>query len=434
MAWQFRARPAQPIKRQTGASGIVSSFAWLDHSEQQRRRMLEIVGLFREQGTVDELGIGAVRDAIADTLFPATSTLHTRPRYLLFVPWLYLGIERDRVSGQGVADRLKRDELRLIEALVAGGEREGVIGVEARARLRRFPSNVYWNALATLGIRTLPGSQPSHHRHLDSYYRRIRQAQRSDEEDATLPAPYWHASLPQPPDGLLEETTFTLRREEAAWLQERYLDRLPDSYLSELLTSEVDDLDEPAVDAPWHHPALARARTQIRVHVEHARCFSELMYGAALLYNLLLAEKVNEARRGGADLAVSDDLSGDYRDWLDTWAAEVKDRADAYEQWERPRFWDLVLRRNPRVSLRTRSFIERWLSIAIERPESVVDDRAARELVAHREIAVKGALARVTNLRALERWNGASGTEPLLYRWRQTRRLVSDVRAGQNAA
>ncbi|MDP8927681.1 MAG: DUF6361 family protein [Actinomycetota bacterium] len=39
----------------------MSVFAWLDHSEQERRRMLELVGLFREQGTVDELGIGTIR-------------------------------------------------------------------------------------------------------------------------------------------------------------------------------------------------------------------------------------------------------------------------------------------------------------------------------------------------------------------------------------
>ena len=43
---------------------------------------LEIVDLFREKGTLDELGIGAIRDAFADRFFPGTSTLHTRARYL----------------------------------------------------------------------------------------------------------------------------------------------------------------------------------------------------------------------------------------------------------------------------------------------------------------------------------------------------------------
>ncbi len=45
----------------------MSVFAWLDTDEQERRRMLELVGLFREPGTVDELGIGTIRDALEDT-------------------------------------------------------------------------------------------------------------------------------------------------------------------------------------------------------------------------------------------------------------------------------------------------------------------------------------------------------------------------------
>jgi hypothetical protein len=37
--------------------------------------MLEVVDLFKEEGTVDELGIGSIRDARADSLFAGTSVL-----------------------------------------------------------------------------------------------------------------------------------------------------------------------------------------------------------------------------------------------------------------------------------------------------------------------------------------------------------------------
>ena len=57
---------------------MTSAFGWLDHSEQQRRQMLEIVNLFREKGTLDELGIGVIRDGFSDHFFPGTSTLQTR--------------------------------------------------------------------------------------------------------------------------------------------------------------------------------------------------------------------------------------------------------------------------------------------------------------------------------------------------------------------
>ena len=58
--------------------------------------MLDVVDLFREKGTVDELGLGPIRDAFADRLFPGTSTLQSRTRYWLLIPWLYLQLEAER--------------------------------------------------------------------------------------------------------------------------------------------------------------------------------------------------------------------------------------------------------------------------------------------------------------------------------------------------
>ena len=55
--------------------------AWLDASREDQRRMREIVNLFTQSESRDELGVGQVRDAFSDSLFPGTSTLHTRARY-----------------------------------------------------------------------------------------------------------------------------------------------------------------------------------------------------------------------------------------------------------------------------------------------------------------------------------------------------------------
>jgi hypothetical protein len=57
---------------------MMSAFVWLDYSERERREMLDIVDLFREHDKRDELGVGSVRDAFADMLFPGTSTIMTR--------------------------------------------------------------------------------------------------------------------------------------------------------------------------------------------------------------------------------------------------------------------------------------------------------------------------------------------------------------------
>ena len=60
---------------------MTAILAWLDYSERDRKRALDVVGLLREPSTVDELGLGPVRDAFADLLFPGASTIQTRARY-----------------------------------------------------------------------------------------------------------------------------------------------------------------------------------------------------------------------------------------------------------------------------------------------------------------------------------------------------------------
>ena len=95
----------------------------------------------------DELGIGSVRDAFADLLFPGTSTIQTRARYFLLIPWLYRELEQRQAAGT-FADRARNAEISFIDVLRKGGEENGVIGIRARQQLARLPSNVYWLGLA----------------------------------------------------------------------------------------------------------------------------------------------------------------------------------------------------------------------------------------------------------------------------------------------
>ncbi len=67
-----------------------STFSWLDYSDHERRKVLDVVELFGEKTTVDEIGIGSVRDAIADSWFPWTSTIQTTANYNFLVPWISL--------------------------------------------------------------------------------------------------------------------------------------------------------------------------------------------------------------------------------------------------------------------------------------------------------------------------------------------------------
>jgi hypothetical protein len=121
--------------------------------------MVDAIRLFKDRGTVDELGIGTIRDTFADLFFPGTGTVQTRARYFLLVPWMYLSLERNKVPSSMFAPRARESEVRLINTLAASGDSTGTIGVLARKGLKRLPSSIYWQGLGAWGIRRFQGSQ-----------------------------------------------------------------------------------------------------------------------------------------------------------------------------------------------------------------------------------------------------------------------------------
>ena len=126
--------------------------AWLDYSEADQRRAREIVAMFSQPESRDELGLGQIRDALSDTLFPGTSVLLTRARYLLFVPWLYREGARRGRQGSQLASWVEAQERRLIGALREGGDHEGLIGRFVGEAIQNLPSTIYWNSLRRFDI------------------------------------------------------------------------------------------------------------------------------------------------------------------------------------------------------------------------------------------------------------------------------------------
>ena len=385
--------------------------------------MMEVVATFQERDTVDELGVGSVRDALSDTLFPGTSVLHTRARYLLFVPWIFQKLEASPAPPKQLSRQFRNAEVKLIFALERGGEGLGVVGRDARERTQRLPAVIYWGALGRYGIRRFPGT-------ISQYLQQISRGDRRRSvvaDDGSLSEPnsrHWHAGVPAAPEGFLEESSFELRPSEADFLEERILAVAPDSFLAHLLVAGSRDLD---ADFPWDHPSAASAPAKVADHLEHARVFSLVMHGASLLYNLILAEEVADLRSGGGAVAIDEDLTGHYRGLVADWSEQLSGDAAALHEWDRPEFWALVASRNPRVPYHTKDFINRWADLAFERLDAVADDPDVRLLVRNRERHLKRGLARVGNARQLERWNGESGVGRLGFRWGGIKLMLDDI-------
>ena len=381
---------------------------------------MDVLELFREQGTVDELGIGTVRDAIADILFPGTSTIQTRARYFLFVPWIYLGMEQRRVPSHDIAAKARRVEIGLIEALLESEDLDGVIGKRARKGLKRLPSDVYWNGLRTWGIRWFSGSQEDYYRSLDAFYASSERAAPTEEGESPQGPSWrnWHRSIPSPPNEFPEEASLALTEKESQYLRERILHAARGSLLAFLV--DCGDLDV-HVEFAWQHSKYGEFSKRNRIELEHARNFSEAMQGAPLLYNLMLSE-----------LRKNDEMVAAFTGRLGEWAGRIVERAGDFSSWDTPEFWKMVTSGGARIPHPTRVFSEAWLEMALSSgvTERIAGEKRARRLIRDRERRLKGGLARLENRRALDMWGGDSGTAQIDYRWPITQRIVSDILEG----
>ena len=69
---------------------------WIDFSRSDRDKVLNVLELLSEQGTLDELGIAPIRDGFADIFFPGTSTIQTRAKYFFIVPYAMKDVEQSK--------------------------------------------------------------------------------------------------------------------------------------------------------------------------------------------------------------------------------------------------------------------------------------------------------------------------------------------------
>lgn len=394
----------------------MSRLAWLDVSAEQQRRVRDIIRMFEEPGTRDELGIGPIRDSFSDLLFPGTSTQMTRVRYFLFVPWAFQVAAARGKRGQALLDVAEKQERRLIDQFQNAGWVDGLIGRLAGARVKYLPSTVYWGGLERWGVLTSSMSPRAAAELMGT-------ASVAEAEELEIrAASAWHPTLPAPPAGFPGDGTggFQLTEDEASWLRERIFDRAAGTLLAQLVSGPR--LSQ--AEAPWLEPAAAAAPADARSILEHGRRFSLLALGPALLYNLLVGERY--VAKGFTRI---DDPVGAYRRAIDDWAERLDTELGGGWDWEE--FWMAVSHGGHRVPPLSKQFLERWWDcLASSGPGNIAADQRARDLVRGRVERLRGSKAVLVNDKLLAGWGGASGTSPLTYRWSTVHRLVSDIQEG----
>lgn len=401
---------------------MTSSIAWLDTSADEQRRVRELIALFSEKGTLDELGVGQIRDVFSNALFPGTSTIQTRARYFLLVPWSYQAAARPGRSGAQLREHAENIERILVETLRAMPGQPGVIGAQRGAKVKTLPSAIYWNGLLTWGILrrdVAPEGLSSDRQQRDA----------ADELAARAPSD-WHPTTPSAPDGFPRavEGGLTLTAPEAAWLRERILESVPGTMLAHLVAA--DRAPDKQSRYPWRDEVCAGASGPAADVLRHAHLFSLVMEGATRLYGVQVAEAYEDAGFNAVTDAV--DL---HRDAFQAWARSVDDERHLLDAWDQAAFWSFVRRQNERVSPRTEVFVQAWVRAVLDGSAAQALDAApaARQLVAERERSVKRGQARLSNPKLLALWGGGGGGG-LDFRWPTVKTIVTDIHEGVSGA
>lgn len=395
----------------------MSFFAWIDTSPEDQRRVLEAIEQLKESDSRDELGLATIRDGFANTLFPGTGTLQTRLGYFLFVPWIYRLLHKRKLQYPQIEAAARKEEISLIDALLASDDTDGVIGKISREKLKRLPSSVYWNGLRTWRIFENDLSIDEYHRQFEMFRDGPGGAPEDERAFERLTIRDWHPALPEPPNGFPRVASFKLRRVDREFLAERITLAVGSSLLAWLLRFAK----TLSSATPWDHPQLREFPEQIRRTLLHAHAFSEAMHGAPFLYNLMLAEELPPGEHREA-------LVEKYRGALGDWSERLGGRQADLAEWRLSDFWEHTAPLM-RVAPSTRSFVADWVSLrGWEAKDGLADAPQARQLIRLRERQLKGPRARIGNQQALALWGEDSGTRQLLYRWPSAVRLLWDLR------
>lgn len=404
-----------------------SQLGWIDFSDSSRKKMLKVLEALNGKGTIDELGIGSIRNAFSNKLFPATSVLMTRARYYLFIPYILKDFLKDKTATDA-KKYLAQQELWLVSQLVKSLdskqlEGSGIIGYTVYKDYKRLaaqPASVsYWGGIRKLGIYQGESSLANYLEQLNmlkaeqSVLEQNPDAQdgmddKNDDEDPSLLSipsePNWKGSI-----------TMDLTENEQNFLIHKINDLPQQSLFSFLLNSDLLDdtliktknlnirlLETALVEySKKHHVPPSILKT-----LHHANRFWELIRGAHFLYNIELH------RRSGVEEKTN-------TAW-EIWKEEMK-QLD-WEKFDKEWFW-VTVSEETRIDIHTKFFVDTWFEKA---KSGNFNKEELITLIENQERRIKGKRAKLHNIQD-HRYTKVQGLTSMEFRFGNIKRLIGDL-------
>jgi len=399
---------------------------WVDFSKEHRKRVLNVLSFLTQKGAVDELGIGVIRDRLADILFPGTSTIQTRAKYFFIVPWIMRDLEKQNLQPSLFEQKLAMAENKMIEVLKSLGG-DGIIGEISGEKLKRKPAEIYWNGLRTYGIFRHHGlniykyiqvaGELGNEKLTRKQLLRSEDGVQIDDRDAfglSKLGPSWN--IIEPPANWQKELSINLSCDEASFLQERIITATASRHslwaaLLRDFSKEVKGLKNFIELKPF----VEEMTEQIQIDYKLALNFSRLINGAHIRYNLIFFRNAN-----------IEEKETFYKQQWQEWVSDMS--IFEFSSWDTENFLQRLLVRQGG----TREFIRKWVDFA-KRVNSA-DLQTLDNLIEKREIIIKGK-ERSKLLKAKEQsintdYKAVGIIGYLQYRWPNAQRLLKDILEG----
>lgn len=279
---------------------------WIDYSKDERNKIISILNRLSVHEALDELGIGSVRDAFSDMLFPGISVLQTRAKYYLLIPYMFNdACQKSQLgklhSGNDVRAYIDKCENSIVYTLMNNSRHDatGIIGSRNYYQKKTVvtkPSAIYWNGLRIMGILAEPTFSIDNA--CNAIYRKGRLHSKTERKNETedsgaddsdiMKDGYIVFNTISPEYSYLKEATIELTDYEAKYLKTRIIlaNGTKDSALAYMLRHpEMIEKYKSFEDFQY-----SDFSGELSEKVRLAKEFAEFIYGAHLLYNIIFAD------------------------------------------------------------------------------------------------------------------------------------------------
>lgn len=284
---------------------------FINFSQEELARKNKVLQMVRDQTAIDELGLGRIRDAFANMMFPGMSTLQRRAKYFAVMPSLFYQATKKKYDNvRDVRAQIVKWEIRLTEMLVKGaeGDENKMKGITGRSMLNaalrdpnKFvkydPTYIYVTGLRTFGmvksdndIYRLIFDRSKQLNQEKPKYKASEEGEMSDSEDLNGLQQFFSVSGEKYDFDQGKELGLELTKTEAEFIKNHIITsfRSCDSMLAYILRNNVDVLPEyDALNTIWQN--MPEDFNDLWIQYQMGRRFSHLAYILQLRFNHIMA-------------------------------------------------------------------------------------------------------------------------------------------------